>query len=95
MPDSSLFRVSGSRHIHRGLDEAHLFAQPHTRRISQFNGLNFSTGSSISPLRAAAILANTLSDFHEVSRAVGRPMNQGGRQPERRSLHGYALLQLL
>jgi hypothetical protein len=56
MPDSSLFRVSGSPHVHQGRNVAQLFAQPHTRRISQLNGLNFSTGSSISPLRAAVIL---------------------------------------
>src|SRR6202047_4456050 len=38
-----------------------------TLRIRQPNGLDFSTVSSTSPLRAVAIL--TLSDFHEVSRA--------------------------
>jgi hypothetical protein len=51
---------------------AHLFAQPHTRRISQLNGLNFSTGSSISPLRAAVILAThglIFMGFRELSDA--------------------------
>ena len=72
VPDSSLFRVSGSRHVHRGLDDAHLFAQPHTRRISQFIGLDFSTGSSISPLRAAAILPKIFMEFREL-RERGHP----------------------
>ena len=66
VPDSSLFRVSGSRHVHRGLGDAHLFAQPHTRRISQFNGFNSSTGSSISPLRAAATLPKIFMEFRDL-----------------------------
>ncbi len=48
MPSTSLFRISGS---HRTCGHAHLFAQPRTRRISQFYGLNRPNGSSISPLR--------------------------------------------
>jgi hypothetical protein len=58
VPDSTLLRVSGYRRVHCDHDHAHLFAQPHTRRISQFCGLDLSTGSSISPLRAGAILPN-------------------------------------
>ena len=45
------------------------FAQTRTLRIRQPNGLDFSTVSSTSPLRAVAMLP--LDDFHEVSRAAG------------------------
>ena len=66
MPDSTLFRVSGYRGVHREPHDAHSFAQLHTRRISQLNGLNCSTGSSISPLRAAAILPKIFMTFREL-----------------------------
>jgi hypothetical protein len=51
--------------VERQGDDAQ-FAQTRTLRIRQPNGLDFSTVSSSSPLRAVTIL--TLSDFHEVSR---------------------------
>ena len=51
--------------------DAQLFAQSRTLRIRQSNGLDFSNVRSTSPLRTVPILP--LSDFHEVSRAEGRP----------------------
>src|SRR6266446_3637927 len=60
-----------------GRDNAQLFAQPRTLRIRQIDSLNFSTETSISPLRACPILTLTLSDFHEISRAAG-PTRQIG-----------------
>ena len=59
-------RYSGSQAIAgptSGTNDAQLFAQLRTLRISQFNGFNFSTGPSISPLRAAVILANAAPFF--------------------------------
>jgi hypothetical protein len=54
-----------------GRDNAQLFAQPRTLRIRQIDSLNFSTETSISPLRAFPILHSTRSNFHELSRAAG------------------------
>jgi hypothetical protein len=51
VPHRALLRVSGSRRVLR------------TRRISQLNGLDSATGSSISPLRAATILVNARELF--------------------------------
>lgn len=76
MPHTTLLRVSGSHRVHTGHDHAHLFAQPRTRRISQFYGLNFSTGSSISPLLADASLPNyalIFIGFREFASAATRP----------------------
>jgi hypothetical protein len=53
---------SGSRataSISSGDSSAHLFAQSRTVRIRQLHGLDFAIGSSISPLRASAILSNS------------------------------------
>ena len=61
-------------------NDAQLFAQLHTLRIIQLNGLNFSTGLSTSPLRAAAILANAPSIFMGFCELM--------------SARGHALLQL-
>ena len=58
VPDSSLLRVTGYGRVQPQHDDAHLFAQVRTLLIIQLNGLDGSTGSSISPLRAAAILPN-------------------------------------
>src|SRR4029077_11305369 len=72
-------------------DNAHLFAQPRTRRISQLNGFNFSTGSSISPLRAAAILPKIFMAFRELWGArppAVSPPRRGG------SLRRHEALQL-
>jgi hypothetical protein len=50
---------SGSRAIadrRQASNDAQSFAQVRTLRISQLNGFDSSTGSSISPLRAGTIL---------------------------------------
>ena len=60
-----------------GRDNAQLFAQPRTLWIRQIDSLNFSTETSISPLRAFPILHSTRSNFHEFSRAAG-PTRQIG-----------------
>jgi len=49
----------------------HLFALSRTLRIRQYNGLAFSTASSISPLPTITDYSSARSDFHSVSRAVG------------------------
>jgi hypothetical protein len=67
----TLFRVSCYRRVHREHDDAHLFAQPATRRNSQLNGLDISTGSSVSSRRAAAILPNRATDFRGVFARLG------------------------
>ena len=55
----------------QGRDNAQLFAQSRTLRIRHIDGVNFSTETSISPLRAFPILHPTRSNFHELSRAAG------------------------
>src|SRR6266567_8550818 len=52
-------------------DNAQLFAQPRTLPIRHIDSFNFSTETSISPLRASPILHSTRSNFHELSRAAG------------------------
>ena len=56
MRTTSLIRISGSRRGPSAHGDAYSFALPRTRRISQFNGLDSPTGSSISPLPRRNIL---------------------------------------
>src|SRR4029077_10085439 len=64
---NSLTRVTGFRcSAQRGTDNAQLFAQPRTLRIRHADSLNFSSATSISPLRACPILHSTRSNFHEI-----------------------------
>src|SRR5229473_856428 len=65
----TLTRVAGYRCSPGEDNDAQLFAQTRTLRIRHLHGLNFSTVTSTSPLRAVAILPR--NDFHEVSRAAG------------------------
>jgi hypothetical protein len=65
--------------VERQGDDAQ-FAQTRKPRIRQPNGLDFSTVSSSSPLRAVAILP--LDDFHEVLWAAGPK-----RQPMKAYIH--------
>ena len=57
---------SGSQAVAAPTNDAQLFAQLRTLRISQLNGLDYATGRTILPLQATAIL----TDCHRVSRAV-------------------------
>ena len=74
VPSTSLFRLSGS---HRTCGHAHLFAQPRTRRISQFCGLNRPNGSSTSPLRAGTSLPDRAGFFLKISRAASPTASPG------------------
>ena len=86
----TLLRVSGSHLIHSGYGLTHLFALPLTRRIIQFNGLDFSTGSSISPLQARASLPNPALFFIRF-----RELNEACPRELKDSIHRHALKQLL
>jgi hypothetical protein len=65
----ALVRVAGYRRLTSGDNDAQLFAQLHTLRIIQLNGLTFSTGWSISPAPRRGHPRKHALDFHEVSRA--------------------------
>jgi hypothetical protein len=69
VPQVTLTRVAGYRRSSGRNNDAQLFAQSRTLRITHLNGLNVSSLDSTSPPQAVAIL--TLIDFHEVSRAAG------------------------
>ena len=70
-----------------GPSDAQLSAQTRTLRIRQRRSFDFSIEFSTSPLRAAAILAQ--SDFHEVSRA-GRPYRTASKkQGEHAATSGF------
>ena len=67
VPNTSLFRLSGS---HRTGGHAQLLAQPRTRRISQFFGLDSTNGSSISPRPASTSVPHAVGFFLKLSRAA-------------------------
>jgi len=71
VPQVTLTRVAGYRRSHRRERQRPIIRSITPLRIRQANSLDFSTAGSTSPLRTLLLFCLTLSNFHELSRAVG------------------------